>query len=115
MPLSVVNAVRLSTITITLTYDASLLRVRSVNEGSFMRSAGASATFTQQSGPGRLDITVTRSADAVGATGTGLLGAVLFDAVAPGTSPLSVTGTATGPGGTEMGLQFRSASITIQP
>ena len=72
-----------------------------------MRSGGANATFTQQVSPGRVDITITRSADATGASGTGLLGAVLFDAVAPGISTLTLSGSATGPGGTPMGLQFR--------
>ena len=45
-----------------------------------MRSGGANATFTQQVAPGRVDITIMRAADATGASGTGLLGAVLFDA-----------------------------------
>lgn len=115
VPLSVMNAARLSTVTLTLTFDPTLLRVRSVSEGGFMRSGGASATFTQQAAAGRVDITVVRSSDAVGATGTGLLGAVLFDAVAPGTAQLSVSGTASGPGGASMGLQFRPATVTIQP
>jgi hypothetical protein len=102
-------------VTLTLTFDPALLRVRAVNEGSFMRSGGANATFTQQVAAGRVDITITRSADATGATGAGLLGAVLFDAVAPGTATLSASGTATGPGGTPMGLQFRPVTVSIQP
>lgn len=80
-----------------------------------MRSGGAAAAFTQQVAPGRVDITIARSSDATGATGTGLLGAVLFDAAAPGTATLSLSGTATGPGGTPMGLQFRPATVPIQP
>jgi hypothetical protein len=92
-----------------------LLRVRAVTEGSFMRTGGASAVFTQQAGPGRIDITITRAADATGATGSGLLGAILFDPVAPGSAALSLSGTATGPGDTAMGLQFRPATIAIQP
>jgi general secretion pathway protein D len=115
VPLSVLNAARLSTVTLTLTFDPAVLRVRSVSEGGFMRSGGANATFTQQAGAGRVDITIVRSADAVGATGTGPLGAVLFDAVAPGTTPLTLSGAATGPGGTPMGLQFRPATVTVQP
>lgn len=115
VPISVANASRLSMVTLTLTFDPALLRVRAVNEGSFMRSGGASASFTQQTAPGRVDITIARASDATGATGTGLLGAILFDAAAPGTATLSVSGTATGPGGTPMGLQFRSATVTIQP
>jgi len=112
--ISVVNASRLSTVTLTLTFDPARLRVRAVNEGSFMRSGGVNAQFTQQVSPGRVDMTITRSSDATGATGTGLLGAVLFDAVGPGAATLSLNGTATGPGGTAMGLSFRPVTVTVQ-
>jgi len=115
VPISITNVSRLSTITVTLTFDPALLRVRAVNEGSFMRSGGASASFNQQVAPGRIDITITRSADSTGATGTGLLAAVLFDAVGPGSATLSISGSGTGPGGTPMGLQFRPVTLTIQP
>ena len=101
-------------ITVTLTFDPALLRVRTVQEGSFMRSGGANAAFTQQVSPGRVDITIARPADSTGASGTGLLGAVLLDAVAPGISTLTLSGSATGPGGTAMGLQFRPVSVTVQ-
>jgi general secretion pathway protein D len=114
VPVSIVGAARLSTITLTLTYDPAVLRVRTVQEGSFMRSGGADATFVQQVSPGRVDVTITRSDDATGASGTGPLAAVVFDAVAPGMSALTVNGAATGPGGAVMGLQFRPATITVQ-
>ena len=114
VPISVVNASRLSTITLTLTFDPALLRARSVQEGSFMRLGGASATFTNQVSGGRVDITINRAVDATGASGTGLLGATLFDAIAPGTATLTVSGAATGPGGTAMGLQFRAVTVTVQ-
>jgi general secretion pathway protein D len=115
VPISITNVSRLSTITVTITFDPAVLRVRTVQEGSFMRSGGANAVFTQQTGPGRVDMTVTRAADSIGASGTGLIGAILVDALAPGTTTLSMSGAATGPGGTVMGLQFRPASISIQP
>ena len=89
VPISMTNASRLSTIALTLTFDPALLRVRTVQEGSFMRAGGVNAQFTSQTRPGRVDITITRASDATGASGTGLLGAVLFDAVAPGTATLS--------------------------
>jgi hypothetical protein len=112
VPISITNVSRLSTLTLTITYDPALIRIRSVQEGSFMRSGGANATFTQQIAPGRVDITIVRPSDSTGATGTGLLGALLVDAVAPGALTLSVSGAATGPGGTPMGVQFRPA-LTI--
>lgn len=115
VPISVSNVSRLSMVTLTVAFDPALLRVRAVNEGSFMRSGGAAAAFTQQTAPGRVDITISRASDATGATGTGLLGAVLFDAVAPGTATMTVSGTGMGPGGTPMGLQFRPVTVQIQP
>jgi hypothetical protein len=114
VPITVAGASRLSTITMTLMYDPMLLRVRSVSEGSFMRSGGVNATFTQQVNPGRVDITITRAADATGASGGGLLAAMVFDAVAPGNATLTLNGAGTGPGGTAMGLQFRPVTITVQ-
>ena len=115
VPISVLNATRLSTITLTLTFDPTLLRIRQpVQEGSFMRTGGTNASFTNQVGNGRVDITISRAADAMGASGTGLLGAVLFDAIAPGTTTLTVSGAATGPGGTVMGLTFRPVIVTVQ-
>ena len=79
-----------------------------------MHTGGVSASFTQQAGAGRVDVTLSRGADAIGASGSGLLAVVLFDAVAPGSVTLSLSGAATGPGGTAMGLQFRPVTVTVQ-
>jgi len=114
VPISITNASRLSTITLTLTFDPAILRVRSVQEGGFMRSGGVNASFAQQVTGGRIDITISRAADATGASGTGLLAAVLFDAVAPGSATITASGSASGPGGTPMGLQFRPVTVTVQ-
>jgi len=59
-------------------------------------------------------VIITRAADATGASGTGLLAALVFDAIAPGTATLTLSGTGTGPGNTPMGLQFRPATIAVQ-
>jgi general secretion pathway protein D len=114
MPLSITNASRLSTITLTLIYDPLKLRVRSVQEGSFMRTGSVTTGFSQQVTGNRIDITITRVGDVTGATGTGLLAAVLFDAIEAGTTTLTLSGSATGPGGTAMGLRFNPVSITLQ-
>jgi hypothetical protein len=114
IPLSVTDASRLSTVALTLLFDPTKLRVRSVQEGSFMRAGGAAVSFNQQVSGNRIDITLVRSADATGASGTGLLAAVLFDAIAPGSATLSLSGTATGPAGTPMGLRFTPVTVTVQ-
>ena len=79
-----------------------------------MRTGGSNATFANQVAAGRVDIVITRAADATGASGTGVLGAVLFDAVAPGTTTIVLSGAATGPGGTAMGVQFRPVTVNVQ-
>jgi len=114
VPISITDATRISTMTITLTFDPTKLRVRSVNEGSFMRAGGVTVTFTQSVTGNRIDITLARASDATGASGTGLLAAILFDAIAPGSATLSISGSATGPGGTAMGLRFTPVTVNIQ-
>ena len=113
VPLSISDAARISTITLTLIYDPAKLRVRSVQEGSFMRAGGVNVAFSQQVSGNRVDITLARGADATGASGTGLLAALLFDAIAPGQATLTLSGTATGPGGTAMGLRFTPVTVTV--
>jgi general secretion pathway protein D len=114
VPISVMNALGLSTVSLTLTFDPTRLRVRSVQQGSFMRTGGIDVAFTNQVDAGRIDITLARASDATGASGTGLLAAVLFDALAPGTTTLTMSGAATGPGGVVMGLQFQPVTVIVQ-
>ncbi|HTM02535.1 MAG TPA: secretin N-terminal domain-containing protein [Vicinamibacterales bacterium] len=117
VPLSIQNASRLSSISLTITYNPAALRLRMVQEGSFMRTGGVNATFTQQAdaSSGRIDIAIVRTGDSTGVTGTGLLAALLFDATTPGTANFTVTGTATTPGGTPVTLQFGpAATVTVR-
>jgi hypothetical protein len=115
VPISVTNVSRLSSVSLTVTFDPSLFRVRAVQEGSFMRSGGTNATFTQQVSPGRLDLAIVRVGDQTGASGTGLLAVLLIDAIGQGSASLTVNGAATGPGGTPMALQFRPVTIAVEP
>ena len=46
VPLAVANASRLSMITLTVTFNPAVLRVRNVQEGTFMRQGGVTASFT---------------------------------------------------------------------
>ena len=116
VPVSITNASRVSTVTVTITFNPAALRVRSVQEGSFMRQAGASATFSQQvdAAAGRIDIAVTRTADTTGASGAGLLAAILFDAVAAGAGNLSATGMAAAPGGAPIQVTVAPVTVTVR-
>jgi len=116
VPVSIANVSRVSTISVTITFNPAVVRVRSVQEGSFMRSGGANAPFTQQVDPaaGRVDIAITRVGDTTGASGSGLLAAVLFDAVAPGSAELIATGTAAGPGGAPIPVTIPPVAVTVR-
>lgn len=116
VPISINGASRVSTVTLTVTFNPAVLRVRAVQEGSFMRQGGTNATFTQQvdQAAGRLDIAITRPGDATGASGSGLLAAILFEAAAPGSTTLSPSGVATGPTGTPLPLQFTPVAIAVR-
>ena len=116
IPISISGVSRLSTISVTMTFNPQVLRIRTIQEGSFLRQGGVNATFTQQldETTGRLDLTISRTGDAVGAAGTGLLAVVLFDATAPGTSTFSVNGVATDPAGVQIPLTFSPASVVVR-
>jgi hypothetical protein len=113
---SISDASRVSTVSFSLTFNPNLLRVRGVNQGSFMSQGGLQVAFAQQvdSVAGRVDITLTRTGDTVGASGVGSLALVLFDAVAAGTATLNVNGVATGPGGTPIALKVTPAEVTVR-
>jgi hypothetical protein len=116
VPVSIANASRVSTVSVTVTFNPSVLRVRSVQEGSFMRTGGVNAAFTHQVEPtsGRIDIAVTRNGDTTGASGSGLLAAVLFDTLAAGAADLTATATAAGPGGTPLPIVIPPVSVTVR-
>jgi hypothetical protein len=117
VPVSVTGASRLSTVSLTVTYNPAVIRVRTVQEGTFMRTGGANATFTQQADPnvGRIDIAILRTSDTTGVAGTGVLAALIFDAVAPGNANLAITGTATAPAGAPLLLQFAAPpAVTVR-
>ena len=116
VPISINNASRLSVITLTVTYNPAVLHVRTVADGTFMRQGGITATFTPRpdDNAGRVDITISRTGDQTGASGSGLLAALIFDAVAPGTTTLTVAGVGNAPDGTPVALTFAPVTVTVR-
>lgn len=116
VPISVNGASRFSVVSLSLSFNPAVLRVRAVQEGSFLRQGGVQVTFTQQADAttGRVDISLARTGDSVGASGSGLLAAVLFEAVAAGTSPLTLSGVATNPQGGPVPMAFQPVSIVVK-
>jgi hypothetical protein len=116
VPVSISNAPRVSALSLTITYDPAVVRVRSVQEGSFMRQGGVSATFTRQvdETAGRVDITATRGQDLVGASGSGLVAALLLEPVAAGAANLNVSGAGTGPAGSLVSLRSSPVAVSVR-
>ena len=116
VPLSINNASRVSVITLTVTFNPNVLRVRTVQDGTFMRQGSVPTTFTPRidAAAGRVDIAVTRTADQAGASGAGLLAALLFDAVGPGGTLIQVSGVASTPEGAPAALQFSPVTVTVR-
>ena len=108
VPISINGASQISNVAVTVTYNPAVLRMRAVAEGSFMRAGGVNATFTQSpdASAGRVDIAIVRAGDMTGVAGTGLIAALLFEPVAAGQANLTITATATSPGGAPVPLQF---------
>ena len=108
VPITITGASQISNVAVTITYNPAVLRIRAVAEGSFMRAGGVNATFTQSpdAANGRVDIAIVRAGDMTGVAGTGLLAALVFEPVTAGQANLTVTATATAPGGAPVPLQF---------
>jgi type II secretory pathway component GspD/PulD (secretin) len=116
VPISIANASRVSTITLSIAFNPAVLRVRTIQEGSFMRQGTVAVAFSQQvdAAAGRIDVTLSRTGDQAGASGSGLLAAVLFESVAAGSSNLSMSGLATTPQGVPVPLVFSPVSVTVR-
>jgi hypothetical protein len=116
VPLSISGASRVSTLSLSVTFDPAVLRVRAVQEGSFMRQGGVSATFTHQvdAAGGRIDMSLTRAQDLIGASGSGLLAAIVFEPIAAGSATLAASGAGAGPAGSTVTIQSAPVSITVR-
>jgi hypothetical protein len=116
MPLSISDASRVSTVTLSIAFNPAILRVRTIQEGSFMRQGGVAVAFSQQvdATTGRIDITLSRTGDQAGASGAGLLAAILFEPIGAGATNLSISGLATTPQGAPLPLAFSPVSITVR-
>lgn len=116
VPVSINNVSRLSVMTLTVTYNPNILRVRTVQDGTFMRQGGVATSFTPRidAATGRVDIAITRTGDSTGASGTGLLASLAVDAVGPGNATIQVSGVASTPEGGAISLQFNPVTVTVR-
>ena len=116
VPIAVNGASQVSTLALSLDYDPSLLRVSAVQEGSFMRQGGADVTFAREVDRfgGRVDLALARAGDPVGASGSGLLAALVVEPLRPGPATFTPSGVGLTPGGAPLLLGFDPATVTVR-
>ena len=116
VPISINNASRISTLTLTITYNPAILSVRTTTDGTFMRQGGVTAGFTPKidKANGRVDIAIIRAGDQTGASGSGLIAALLFDAIAPGTATINISGVAMGPAGQPIAIAASPVTVIVR-
>jgi len=114
--LYVTRAKRMFTPSLTVNFNPAVLRVQTVQQGSFLQQGAAPVVFTHREDAtlGRVDLTFARTGDSVGASGSGLLAGVMFQAIGPGTSQLSVSGIATDTAGANLPLQFTPITVVVR-
>jgi hypothetical protein len=81
-----------------------------------MAGGGVTPTFSQKidAAAGRIDIVIMRPNDRTGASGTGLLAGVVFEAIAPGQSRIGLTAVATSATGAPIPVQTVGATVTVK-
>ena len=98
VPVSITGASQVSSVSLTITFNpVGAARARRSRKAASCAPAAWRRRSPSRSTPpaGRIDIAIVRTGDPTGVAGTGLLGAVLFDAVGGGPANLTVTGAAT--------------------
>ena len=116
VPISISGVSQLSTFSLRLTFDPKVLRVDGVREGSFMSQGRAVVAFAQEvdASRGYIDLALTRTGDTTGASGSGLLAAVVFEPVAEGEATLSPAGVGLTPAGTPLAFDFRPTTVSVR-
>lgn len=116
VPISISGASQVSTLSLNLRFDPSVLRVQAIREGSFMRQGDADVVFVQHVDlvNGQIELALTRTGDLTGAAGSGLVAAVVFEPVAPGAARLSPSGLGLTPGGAPLALNFAPATLSVR-
>jgi hypothetical protein len=91
------------------------VKATSVSPGTFMQQGNVTPTFAPKIDEvnGRIDIAISRGANAPGAAGTGLLAGLVFQGVAAGNAKITVAGTAFTPDGKPIAIQLPAPTTVV--
>ena len=116
VPISISGVSQLSTLSLRLTFDPKVLRVDGVQEGSFMSQGRTVVAFAQEvdATRGYIDLALTRTGDTTGASGSGLVAAVIFEPLSAGAATLSPAGVGLTPRGAPLAFDFRPTTVSVR-
>jgi general secretion pathway protein D len=116
VPIMVSNVADLATISVTVTYDTTLLRPANITSGTFMQQGGVNPTFVPRvdAAAGRIDLAVVRGGGAAGVSGQGLLAAIQFEPLAAGSAQIAVSAVAATSAGQAIDLRPVPVTVTIR-
>jgi hypothetical protein len=116
VPITISGAPPLSALTLTISYNPSVLRTPTVTQGSFMQQGAVVPTFAPQvdAASGRIDLAFVRPAGQPTSTNAGLIGAIAFVAGEPGMTDLTITGLATSATGQTVPLEFTPIRLIVK-
>jgi general secretion pathway protein D len=107
VPISITGASQISSVSLTVTYNPAVLRITAAQEGTFLRAGGAAASSISspiQRGPSRYRHHPAQRSDGCGRHRAARGARVRHDRA--GQANLNVTGSASGPNGAPVSLQF---------
>jgi len=103
-------------VSLTVTYDPAVLRAVNVSQGAHMQQGGVTTSFVPKidAAAGRVEIAIARPFERPGASGTGVIAGISFEAVKAGTSAIGITGVLTTTTGQKVDVQMVAASVTVK-
>jgi general secretion pathway protein D len=116
VPITAANLPEVGTLTIRVSYNPMVLRAQAAVQGTFMNQGTVTATFIPNVNPdaGTVELVFSRPPNTTGASGSGLIGSIQFQAMSPGSSQIGMTGTALAPGGQPVAVQFAPATVVVR-
>lgn len=104
----------LSSVALSIMFDATAVRASAVIPGSFMAQGGVTPAFVPRIDNGRIDIAIARPPGQSGATNDGVLAAISFTAGSSGASEMTITGVATSVSGQAVPVEFTATRLVIK-
>jgi hypothetical protein len=115
MSIQITGVNQVGTVSLVVTFDPAVVKPLTVTPGTFMAQGGVAQTFVPKidAQAGRIDISISRG-DQVGASGSGLLAGLVFQAGAAGATSITVSASVTSVFGQAITVQSVPGTVTVR-